>query len=352
MSSGGGGAKRKRGKHEEHEEHVNHERWLVSYADMLTLLFVLFVVLYSMSDVNMKKFAELASGLSAGFGAQSPAFSGQVSALDGAGQSAEIVQIDPGANPGDGKTGTSNMTNSEKAAVQAAVQAESRSTASKNAQAATKEAENLKKIENKLADALAKAKLLGNVQFTIDRRGLVVTIVTNEVVFAGNRADLQSGGKKILDALAPTLAKLKNNIEVDGNTNQLKAVTTYYPSGWELSAARASTTVRYLTGHGVAKNRLSAVGFSDTKPLISPSDPRSITMNRRVDVVVLTTLPADQAALLPAAAGADAKLHTGQTTAQAAAIEKAVAAANNSTTTSATSSTSSSSTTATTTTTD
>jgi chemotaxis protein MotB len=337
--SSGGGARRKKGGHEEHEEHVNHERWLVSYADMLTLLFVLFVVLYSMSDVNMKKFAQLAQGLSAGFGAQSAAFSGQVSTLDGAGQSSEIVRIDPGANPGDGKTGTSNMTEKEQAAVQAAVQAQDRSKASQNAQAATKEAENLKKLENKLSDALAKAKLLNAVQFTIDRRGLVVTIVTNEVVFDGNRADLQAGGKKILDTLAPTLAKIKNNIEVDGNTNQLKAVTTYYPSGWELSAARASTTVRYLNGHGIAKGRLSAVGFSDTKPLIDPADPRSITMNRRVDVVVLTTLPADQAALLPAAAGADAKLHTGQTTAQAAAIAKAAAAANGTSSTSTSTST-------------
>ena len=86
---------------------------------------------------------------------------------------------------------------------------------------------------------------------------------------------------------------------------------------------------------------MSAVGFSDTKPLIDPSDPRSITMNRRVDVVVLTTLPADQAALLPAAAGSDAKLHTGQTTAQASAIEKAVGEANS--TTSSTGSTSSTS---------
>ena len=341
MSSGGGGARRRRkGGHEEHEEHVNHERWLVSYADMLTLLFVLFVVLFSMSDINMRKFAELASGLSSGFGAQSPTFEGQTSALDGAGQSAEIVRIDPGANPGDGKTGTANLTNREKAAVAAAIKAEGRMTASRNAQAATKEAESLKKIENKLSDALAKAKLLNAVQFTIDRRGLVVTIVTNEVVFAGNRADLKPGGKKILDALAPTLAKLKNNLEVDGNTNQLKAATTYYPSGWELSAARASTTVRYFTGHGLAKDRLSAVGFSDTKPLIDPADPRSITMNRRVDVVVLTTLPADQAALLPAAAGPDAELHTGQTTAQAAAIEKAARAANGTTTTTTTTNTS------------
>ncbi|WP_433298523.1 flagellar motor protein MotB [Actinoplanes sp. CA-030573] len=330
MSSGGGAKRKKRG-HEEHEEHVNHERWLVSYADMLTLLFVLFVVLYSMSDVNMRKFAQLASGFSSGFGAQSAAFTGQVSTLDGAGQSTQIVKIDPGTNPGDGSSGTGNMTTSEKAKVDAAVKAEDRAKASKNAQAAAKEAENLKKVENKLSDALSKAKLLNAVQFTIDRRGLVVTIVTNEVVFAGNRADLKPGGKKILDALAPTLAKLPNNIEVDGNTNQLKAATTYYPSGWELSAARASTTVRYLVGHGLAKSRMSAVGFSDTHPLIDPSDPRSITMNRRVDVVVLTTLSPDQAALLPAASGDDAKLHTGQTTAQAEAIEKAAAAANRTT---------------------
>jgi chemotaxis protein MotB len=316
--SSGGGAKRKK-PHEEHEEHVNHERWLVSYADMLTLLFVLFVVLFSMSSVDQKKFAELAAGLSAGFGAESAAFSGQTSTLDGSGNAAEIVQIDPGANPGDGKSGTSNLTDKEKSAVTAAVAAQSRSKASEDGKAAAKEAEALKKLENKISDVLAKEKLLGSVKFTIDRRGLVVTIVTNEVVFAGNRADLQAGGKKILDAIAPTLAKLPNNIEVDGNTNQLKARTTFYPSGWELSAARASTTVRYLVSKGLAKSRMSAVGFSDTKPLIAPSDPRSVTMNRRVDVVVLTTLPADQAALLPVAAGADAKLHAGQTTAEATA---------------------------------
>jgi chemotaxis protein MotB len=321
MSSGGG--KRKRGGHEEHEEHVNHERWLVSYADMLTLLFVLFVVLFSMSDINKKKFAELAAGLQEGFGAQSAAFTSRGGALDGSGTNSEIVQIDPGADPGDGSTGTEHLTAQQQQAVEAALKAQDRSQASKDASAAAKEAENMKKVENKISDALAKEKLLGSVKFTVDRRGLVVTIVTNEVVFDGNRADLQPGGEKILNAIAPTLAKLPNNIEVDGNTNQLKAQTTYYPSGWELSAARASTTVRYLVGHGLAKNRMTAVGFSDTKPLIAPSDPRSITMNRRVDVVVLTTLPADQAALLPAAAGADATLHTGQTTAQAAAITKA-----------------------------
>jgi chemotaxis protein MotB len=328
--------RKKKGGHEEHEEHVNHERWLVSYADMLTLLFVLFVVLFSMSSVDQKKFAELAAGLSQGFGASSVAMTGNVSNLEGTVQNTTVVPIDPGVNPGDGSSGTEDMTKEQKAAVARALLAADRRQASANAKAATKEAQNLKEIERKIADALEQAKLLNQVKFTINERGLVVTVVTNEVVFAGNRAELRPGGTKILDAIAPTLANLPNSIEVDGNTNQLPATTTFYPSGWELSAARASTTVRYLIGHGLPKDRMSAVGFSDTKPLIDPKDPRAVTMNRRVDVVVLTMLSAEQAALLPAAAGDDAKLHTGTTTKQAAAAAKAGAGTAESTTESTT----------------
>jgi len=323
MSSGS--ARRRKGGHEEHEEHVNHERWLVSYADMLTLLFVLFVVLFSMSSVDQKKFAELAAGLSEGFGASSVAMTGNVSNLEGAGESTSVVPIDPGTNPGDGSAGTEDMTKEQKEAVDRAIRAASRKEASANAKAATKEAENLKEVEKKIADALAAAKLLNQVKFTINERGLIITVITNEVVFAGNRAELQAGGMRILDTIAPALITLPNNIEVDGNTNQLKATTSFYPSGWELSAARASTTVRYLIGNGLAKKRMSAVGFSDTKPLIDPKDPRAVTMNRRVDVVVLTQLTAEQAALLPAASGDDTKLHTGLTTEQAAADAKAAA---------------------------
>src|ERR1044071_7442900 len=179
MSAGGGGARKKKGGHEEHEEHVNHERWLVSYADMLTLLFVLFVVLYSMSDVNMKKFAQLANGLSEGFGGQSAAFQGKQAVLEGSGNNTQIISIDPGAGSGDGKAGTSDMTAREVQAVQNALVAQSRAKASQDAKAAAKEAENMKKIENKISDALAKQKLLGQVKFTLDRRGLVVTVVTN-----------------------------------------------------------------------------------------------------------------------------------------------------------------------------
>lgn len=129
MSSGGG--KRKQ-KHEEHEEHVNHERWLVSYADMMTLLFVLFVVLFSMSDVNQKKFAQLAQGLSQGFGSKSAAFSGNYAPLDGASNMAQVVQIDPGSNPGDGTSGTEGLSKAQQEAVDRALKAEGRKEASAN----------------------------------------------------------------------------------------------------------------------------------------------------------------------------------------------------------------------------
>ena len=316
MSAGGSSGRKRKAKHEEHEEHVNHERWLVSYADMLTLLFVLFVVLFSMSTVDQKKFAKLADGLSQGFGAQSAAFSGTAAQLDGSGQNTEMIRIDAGANPGLGGDATKNK--EQQQAIERALAAADRAKASKDAEAAAKEAANLKKIEQRIADALAKVKLRDSVKFTIDERGLVITVVTNEVVFAGNRAELQVGGRKILDAIAPTLDELPNDLQVDGHTNQLKVRTSFYPSGWELSTARASAVVRALSGHDIAAKRLTASGYSDTKPLIDPADPRSITMNRRVDVVVLSTLTAEQRALLPAAAGDDAKLHTGTTTAEAA----------------------------------
>ncbi len=312
MSAGGSGSRKKKGGHEEHEEHVNHERWLVSYADMLTLLFVLFVVLYSMSNVDKKKFAELASGLSEGFGAQSAAFSGSAATLDGSGNSTAVIPIDPGANPGLGGSGDAKA-KSEQQKIAEAVAAAERARASKDARAAMKEAKNLKEIEKKITNALVKAKLRDSVKFTIDERGLVVTVVTNEVVFDGNKANLQSGGAKILGAIAPTVQTLPNNLQVDGHTNQLKVRTSFYPSGWELSTARASTVVRYFEKHGIDDRRLTASGYADTRPLISPKDPKSVTMNRRVDVVILSTISADQRALLPAAAGDDAKLHAGAT---------------------------------------
>jgi chemotaxis protein MotB len=287
------------------EEHENHERWLITYADMLTLLMVLFIVMYAMSQVDKQKFAELASGLASGFGAKTVAFQGQTQIMDGKGNDSAVVPMNPKINPdlssGTGAAATPADGASD-AAAKAAVAANDRAKASQQAADVTREIDNLKKVQEQITAALKAKNLDKSVLFSIDQRGLVVTVVTSSVVFAGDRADLLRPGQQILDAIVPSLRALPNSIEVDGHTNQLQVPTVNYPSAWELSTARASGVVRYLVERGLASNRMSAAGFAGTRPLIPPSDPRSVNMNRRVDIVVLSNLPPEERALLPAAA--------------------------------------------------
>jgi chemotaxis protein MotB len=121
-------------------------------------------------------------------------------------------------------------------------------------------------------------------------------------VFGGDSAVLRPEGQRILRALAPTLVAVPNSIEVSGHTNQLNVPTRNYPSSWELSTARASSVVRYMLGWRIEASRMTAAGYADQRPLYSPTDPRAVTMNRRVEVVVLSDQPAEVRALLEAAA--------------------------------------------------
>jgi chemotaxis protein MotB len=299
MSGGHGGGRRHK-KHPPHEEHENHERWLVSYADMMTLLMVLFIVLFAISQVDASKFVKLKSGLAAGFGAEHVALEGRGTQLQDANPESE--PFDPGAKVGtpvDPAQAEAQDEELKKAVAQA-----DRAKQSQMAQRAEAEADKLQEIQRQLTAELEAKGLANNVRFTIDERGLVVTIVTSSVIFGGDSADLQAGGRGILDSIGPTIAALPNRIQVDGHTNQLPVQTRNYPSGWELSSARASSVVRYLISrYGLPANRLSAAGYADTRPLIDPSDPQSVSLNRRVEVIVMSSLPPSEAALLPAAAG-------------------------------------------------
>ncbi|EXG80967.1 flagellar motor protein MotB [Cryptosporangium arvum] len=297
MSGGGhGGGKRK--KHEEHEEHENHERWLVSYSDMMTLLMVLFLVLFAMSNVDQTKVIQLQEGFNQAFGTNA-VLQGSSSVLQSSASDSAGLDLAAGSGP------AGQMTESEQALVKKAVSAAELAKAQTRMLAAEAEAQNLTEAEKKIKAALKKSGLEGDASFTIDSRGLVVTVVTSSVVFSGDSAILRSGGQQILDAVGPTLKSLPNDIEVDGHTNQLPVPTRNYPSAWELSTARASAVVRYLiSNEGIAANRLRAVGFAGTKPLISPSDVRSVKLNRRVEIIVLSDLPDDTSSLLPAAAKA------------------------------------------------
>jgi chemotaxis protein MotB len=298
--SGGGHGKRHKKVHE--EEHENHERWMVSYADMLTLLFVLFVVLFAISQVDQRKFAALKNGLAAGFGAASP-FDGGTGVNSGSGVASSEDSIKPDMNltPALASQNTS-QSRAEQTAAARAVAAANLAKQQQQYAAAQQEVEKYAQVKKRIKQALADQKLNAGVRFTVDSRGLVVTIVTSSVVFAGDSAALRPAGQRIVAAIAPALRPLKNNIEVDGHTNQLPVPTRNYPTAWELSTARASAVVRFLVSDGLPASRMSAAGYAGERPLYPPSDPRAVTLNRRVEVIVLSALPAEESALLPSAA--------------------------------------------------
>jgi chemotaxis protein MotB len=279
------------------EEEGGAERWLVTYADMLTLLLVLFIVLFSISVVNTSKFIELKASLASAFG------TGPKSVLDGGNGIMNDTTSEQGQNtiiPGTPADPLDGQTGKDTADVNTAVPADLNTLAQK-------QVDNFKKIEQDVNQALDKAGMHGAVQFSMDRRGLIMTVVTNALVFGGNSAVLLPDGQKIMSVLAPELAQIPNRIEVNGYTNQLPASTYPYPSGWELSSARASAVVRYLAGHRVAEQRLSATGYNDLDPLIDPSNPKAAARNRRVDIVVMSTLPDSAGDALQAAETAGTK---------------------------------------------
>jgi len=284
MAGHGGG--RRGAAHE--EEHENHERWLVSYADMMTLLMVLFIVLFAISQVDQKKFAALKDGLAQGLGSTTDVVvSGGTSINQTDGVAPAAVNIG----------GAGAAQSSTKAAQQAPSGAGS---AKDTLAAAKREAANLAAIERKISAALRAKGLDDSVRFKVTDRGLVVALVSDDVFFANASADLRPKGRVVLRAIGPVLRTVSQDIAVEGHANHLALRSSAYPSNWELSAARAGSVVRYLqSDDGLAAERLSATGFGSSRPLYPSSDRRSIQVNRRVDVVLVSDQPSAVRSLVP-----------------------------------------------------
>jgi chemotaxis protein MotB len=280
----GTGRGRRRTKRHEEDEHENHERWLVSYADMVTLLMCLFIVLFAMSQIDKAKFAALASGLAVSFGAPINALdmnSPNKSVLDGLPNPTDIAA-------GVGETKTSQGLSQQQvdaASAQAALQRAA------NVQAEAKSAyDQLAAAREAIDRALKAAGYSGAATYQIDERGLVVHVIADKVLFEEGKADLRIEGGHLLDAVAPTLLALPNQLRIEGHANKTPVSPNGpWPSNWELSAYRATTVLRHLAGDAVPQARMSAAGYSDTQPLVPYTDPTAMTVNRRVDIVVLST---------------------------------------------------------------
>jgi chemotaxis protein MotB len=279
------------------EEHDNHERWLVTYADMVTLLMVLFIVMFAMSQVDQKKFNALKDGIAAGFGQSTSIKDGSNSILEQPGMAA--------AQPIAPNRFAVEVQQVKTSAVSKAIaEHEDLQNQQRYAQAKA-EVDRLLALLRRIDRALRAHHLQGDVRATIDNRGLVLSLVSRHVVFQPNLATLSPRGALVVDTLAPVLRDLPDPLQIDGHTNQVKVKPKYYPTDWELSAARAVTVLRRLNEvDRVPAARMTALAFGHEKPLIDPAKPGSQRLNKRVDIVVLSTLPSESRDLIAEAAGA------------------------------------------------
>lgn len=270
-------------KKEEHEEHVNHERWLVSYADMVTLLMVVFIILFAMATVDSRKFSALAAGLK---GEQPHAVPSVVEGSTSVIEGGEIQKLDteydsPSAEM---ELPTLPTAYNVEAAKKALAQQQ------KQTQDAVEERKNLEQVKEEIQASLKAKGLSDQVKYTMDKRGLVVTVVTDKILFASGSATLQGKGDDILSAIGEPLSRVPNDISIEGYTDNSPINTGQFPTNWELSTARATSVLRFLVDHaGVTPTRIGATGYGEFRP-VAPNDSASHkAQNRRVEVVVLTS---------------------------------------------------------------
>ena len=229
-------------------DHENHDRWLISYADFITLLFAFFVVMYAISAVNESKYRVLASSLGDAFG-RAPV----------AGEAPPPLPSSPGQP----------------------------SRTSPNVQ---EEQAHMTKMASTLLDVMAPLVKEGKVRVTQSRRGVSIEINAN-VLFEPGRAELQPGSLTVLRAVADKLRNEPFNLEITGHTDLLPISNSVFASNWELSAVRATSVVRLMAENGIAPERMLAIGREASKPIAPNNTPEGRSRNRRVELMILSGLP-------------------------------------------------------------
>jgi chemotaxis protein MotB len=244
-----------------------------------------------MSQVDQKKFNALKEGLAAGFGQSTSLLDGSDSILEEPG-TAIAAPIAPNEVAAD-------LPPAQQNAVAAATAKIQQLAVDRRRAGAEAEVDRLAKVLEEVRRLLAKHGLTDDVSTKIDERGLVLSLVSRHVTFEPNLATLSPRGQQVLDVLSPVLREVKEPLSIDGHTNQVKVKPKYFPTDWELSAARAVGVLRYLDEKcGVPQRRMTASAYGHERPLVDPRKPGSQAVNKRVDIIVTASVPPDQKALL------------------------------------------------------
>lgn len=233
------------------EEHDNHERWLVSYADFVTLLFAFFVVMYSISSVNEGKYKTFSDSLNVAFD-----------------QSVSPSLITNQSVPGRDKI-LVDKSAAQMVEQQRKIQAQ------------------MKAVDDSLRQVMAPLIAQGMVGVHRTKRGVVVEISAS-TLFKEGEEKLQTGAQETLQQVAIVLSRENQSVEVEGHTDDVPIKTAQFPSNWELSAGRASSVVRMLVSYGVAEERLAAVGLAANQPVVANDTPEHRAKNRRVSITILS----------------------------------------------------------------
>jgi chemotaxis protein MotB len=275
-------------KHGSAHEAESGERWLLTYADMITLLMALFMVLFSISSVNISKIDELQQSLKAAFSGS--ILSGGSSILQSGSDSTakhspsntaipSIVALNATVStPGDQGLGSSP-------AVQHALL--------KEAQQSSQENSDFSQLQFRL-NAYAKAHGFSNqVKAQIEQQGLVVTVLTDKLLFESGQAALLPASYPLLNEISTliSLDKEEHPVAVEGYTDDMPISNSEYPSNWWLSSARANNVLQYLLGRGVDSARMSVTGYGEQHPVASNATAGGRAQNRRVEIVFQRKYP-------------------------------------------------------------
>ncbi|MBC2581251.1 flagellar motor protein MotB [Clostridium sp. DJ247] len=230
------------------EGHMNHERWLLSYSDFMTLLMILFVVLYAMSNVDKVKFKQLSQSLSIAMGG---------------GKSVIAVQ--------DGVDTTQDMKSSETELQQ------------------VQEEQKLEQLKKQVDSYLDKSGMKGSVSTQIDERGLVVSL-NDTLFFDTGKAEIKPEWQKKLIELGKILNQLNNYMRIEGHTDNVPIRNGEFGSNWQLSSVRAANVTQFLIDNSnIPPQKMSAVGYGEYRSILDNSTEEGRARNRRVDIIIVNS---------------------------------------------------------------
>jgi chemotaxis protein MotB len=283
------GHSKRRGGHGEQE---SEERWLLTYADMITLLMALFMVLFSISSVNISKYETLQKSLKAAFsgnilpGGKDIAQQGSTVNAAQSPASVELQSLEPLVS--EGSNSLQNSTAHGAAATSVTAPTASTATASTaSASAAQSQAAEFARIKRELDAYAAAHGFSKSVKTSIETRGLVIRVLTDDLLFASGQATLEGRAYGLLGEIAQLLnVDQTHPISVEGNTDNVPIHSSEFPSNWQLSTARASTVVQFLITKGVSPSRLTATGNAEQHPVDSNATAAGRARNRRVEIVM------------------------------------------------------------------